>query len=119
MIKTRTWILIFAGVLVSCCILTYILWKDHGNKKDINISLDGKIIYRIDLNEVKDPYTIKIDAEDGGYNIVYVEHGRITVTDADCPDRICVHQGDILPIVCMPHKLVIEYIDEPYDGVSR
>lgn len=50
--------------------------------------------------------------EDRGFrNTVEVAGGRVRVTDADCPDRLCVRQGwisyDGESIVCLPHKLVV------------
>ena len=50
-------------------------------------------------------------AEIGGYNVIKVSGGAISVSDADCPDKISVKTAPvsdgIQPIVCMPHKLVI------------
>ena len=35
------------------------------------------------------------------------------VTDAGCPDKICVNHGELrtemLPIVCLPNRLIITY----------
>ena len=64
-----------------------------------------------DLDKVAEPYSFTL--EDGsGTNTVQVEKGRIRVSEADCPDRVCVSQGWIsngtAPIVCLPHKLMIE-----------
>ena len=34
--------------------------------------------------------------------------------EADCPDQVCVRQGWVqdrtVPIVCLPHRLVIEIV---------
>ena len=52
-----------------------------------------------------------VELDDGGYNVIKVSGGAISVSDADCPDKICVKTAPvsdgIQPIVCMPHKLVI------------
>ena len=51
---------------------------------------------------------------------MHVEPGAISVTEADCPDGICVRQGKLttagVPIVCMPHRLVIEIYGDAIDG---
>ncbi len=43
--------------------------------------------------------------------MIRVEPGRIAVTAADCPDKVCVDAGwrsdSASPIVCLPHRLVI------------
>ena len=47
-----------------------------------------------------------------GSNVVVVENGRVTVSEADCPDKICVAAGHISrtheAIACLPHKLLVE-----------
>ncbi|NBI08777.1 NusG domain II-containing protein [Colidextribacter sp. OB.20] len=75
------------------------------------ITRDGVLLEEIDLDKVAEPYSFTL--EDGsGTNTVQVEKGRIRVSEADCPDQVCVSQGWIsngtAPIVCLPHKLMIE-----------
>lgn len=71
---------------------------------------NGKLIKTINLrSDVEQSFTVS--SADGGYNTITVKDGSISVTDADCPDKICVKAAPISdgiqPIVCMPHKLVI------------
>lgn len=77
-----------------------------------------ELLYTIDLNAVTEPYTIEINTEDGS-NTVEVHSGAIGVTDADCPDRICVDTGFIgdgaMPVICVPHKLMIVVRDRGGD----
>ena len=44
-----------------------------------------------------------------GTNLLVIENGTVRMEDADCPDRLCVHQGAVSregeSIVCLPHKL--------------
>ena len=65
----------------------------------------------IDLRAVTLPYEFEISTAHGR-NLVRVEHGRIAVIESDCPEQICVRQGYVqesgVPIVCLPHRLVIE-----------
>lgn len=71
---------------------------------------DGKLVRTVDLRNAGEQ-SFTVSSADGGYNVVTVKDGSISVTDADCPDKICVHTAPISdgvqPIVCMPHKLVI------------
>ena len=80
----------------------------HGSV--VNIYQDGTCIYSIDLSAVTDSYTIQIDGAVS--NTVAVEHGKICVQHATCPDQICVRQGwisnSIVPVVCLPNNLVIQ-----------
>ena len=65
----------------------------------------------VKLTAVTEPYTISIETG-GGTNVIAVEQGRIRILQASCPDGTCVQQGWIsggrTPIVCLPHRLVIQ-----------
>lgn len=70
------------------------------------ISKDGQELYRIDLSLVTESYTIPLDG-----NTILVEHGKISMQSAECPDKLCVHQGTIRTngrIVCLPNHVLIE-----------
>ena len=75
------------------------------------ISRDGVLLEEIDLSRVDEPYSLTLEDE-SGRNVLSVERGRVCVSEADCPDQICVKQGwgssGAAPIVCLPHKLVVE-----------
>ncbi len=77
-----------------------------------DIYQDGHLIKSIPLNEVKTSYTFTVTSKDGGSNVIEVRPGAIGIASANCPDRLCVHQGFIkstaLPITCLPHRLVIQ-----------
>lgn len=81
------------------------------------IYLNGEVIRKIKLHE-DDNYTFEIKTEYGS-NTIVVKDGKIGVLDADCPDKICVHtpyiSDGIQPIVCMPHKLIIQIEPERTD----
>lgn len=73
---------------------------------------NGILLESIDLSKVSESYSITITSKDGGTNQILIQPNSICVSDADCPDLICVHQGiirnNLLPITCLPHGLVIE-----------
>ena len=78
------------------------------------ITLDGELVREIDLTGVEEPFSFTVEGPAGLTNTILVEPGRIRVSEADCPDQICVHQGFIsdgtTPIVCLPNKLIIQII---------
>lgn len=81
--------------------------------KLVRIVSDGNLIETIDLSASPDR-EIVIENEHGK-NIVSVEDHRIRVSEADCPDQTCVKSGFLSgarPIICLPHKLVVEYVGE-------
>ena len=75
------------------------------------ISVDGELLQTVDLSRVTEAYDMDIDTA-YGHNTVHVEPGAISITEADCPDHVCVRRGAIsgggIPIICMPHRLIIE-----------
>ncbi len=77
---------------------------------------DGVLVDRIDLNAVDSNYQLEYTSQDGGRNVVEVSSGRIRILEADCPDKLCVKQGflpdSLLPLVCLPHRLVIQLAPE-------
>ena len=82
----------------------FLLLRPKGEGHMARITLDGKV--------VEEPYTLTLEGPGGFSNTITVEKGRICVSQAGCPDQICVHQGYIsdstTPIVCLPNKLIIE-----------
>ena len=108
--KTKIWtIILFSVVLLG--LLGYFALNELGGGTIAVITVDGVEYDRIDLSKVTESYDIDIGTQ-YGHNTVHVEPGRISVTEADCPDGICVAQGAIdkggVPIVCMPHRLVVK-----------
>ena len=88
------------------------------------ITQDGTVIERIDLSAVKEPYSFTITCDEGE-NTVEVKPGAIRISHAACRDQVCVSNGwssaGSLPIVCLPHKLVISFASDTQaeiDGVS-
>jgi len=109
-IKTKKWIILFA-VLFVAGFGGFLLLKSQGaGGTCAEIYLDGELIKTINLDAVVLPYEFTVEGP-RGYNKVLVEHGRISVIEADCPDKLCIKQGpietDAIPIVCLPHRLVI------------
>ena len=103
-------LLLAAAAVSAACIL---LRDRETDAPAARVTRDGVLLEEIDLDRVDAPYSIIF--EDGsGTNTVLVEKGRIRVSEADCPDQICVHQGwisdGLIPIVCLPHRLLIEIV---------
>ena len=118
-ISTKTWIIIFAAIFVICC-AAFLCITNFGKAGTVaKIYVDGEIYEEINLDAVTKPYDIKIETK-YGKNTVHVEHGAISVTEADCDDLICIEQGSIdkegSPIICMPHRLVIEIEGDEIDA---
>ena len=116
--KTKIWIAVLLSVVLLGLLGFFALSRLGGGTIAV-ITVDGQEYKRIDLSRVTESYDIEIDTK-YGHNTVHVEPGRISVTEADCPDGICVAQGAIdrggVPIICMPHRLVVKIEGSGIDG---
>ena len=116
--KTKIWIAVLLSVVLLGLLGFFALSRLGGGTIAV-ITVDGQEYKRIDLSRVTESYDIEIDTK-YGHNTVHVAPGCIAVTRADCPDGICVAQGAIdrggVPIVCMPHRLVVKIEGSGIDG---
>lgn len=104
-------VLLLAAVVLSAGFI--FLKKEKPSTPVARITRDGELLREIPLDEVKESYSFVVEDELGS-NTILVEPGRIRVSEADCPDQVCVNQGFIsdgtVPVVCLPHKLMIEIV---------
>ncbi len=75
----------------------------------LRIYQKGEFIGEYDLSQSQ---TIPVTGMEDSYNLVLIEDGTVRVTDADCPDQLCMKQRSISKngesIICLPHKLVLQ-----------
>lgn len=107
------------GLVLVCGVILYIQMTGNDAGKYAYIYQDGVLIREIDLTENKEAYEFTIEYSsdtESGFNTILVNNGKIGISDADCPDKTCQHMGMIssthFPITCLPHKLVIQIIDD-------
>lgn len=83
-----------------------------GSHSIASIYQNGILLQEIDLSKVSEAYQITVTGDNNCTNVVEVRRGSIGILSADCPDKLCVHQGFIdnalLPITCLPNRLVIQ-----------
>lgn len=119
---------ILLGILLIMITLGSILWivlqggltnfplsspKSHEDSSlYAHIYQNGDLLQSIHLSSVTESYRFTITNGDGGCNEIEVRPGSIGIISADCPDKLCVHQGfiesSLLPITCLPNRLVIQ-----------
>ena len=90
------------------------LSASESEKKYACIYQDGVLIHKINLSDVEKPYTVTV-----GSNVILVEKGQVSMSDADCPDGLCIKQGAITgnarPIVCLPNNVVVKLTNDEKD----
>lgn len=106
-------LIIIAAFIFAAGIIGSVLVLNAPKKQTVKIKSRGKVLYTLDLGKEKDrTFDVKTD---GGVNTIEIKDGRIRVKEADCPDKTCVRMGwldsSAMPIVCLPHELIIEFVD--------
>ena len=102
--KKRDFILI--GVILAVALILFgivELAKEEGAY--VLVRVDGKEVAKYNLSKNAE-YSLN-----GGTNILCIKDGVAYLTDADCPDHLCVKQGEISntgeTITCLPNKLTV------------
>lgn len=109
--RTKFWIILIGVLLLISVTASVYVLQTHIAGGFVGVYHHGELIKKIHLDTVTTPYSFTV--EDGEhYNTVTVERGRICVSEASCPDHVCVNTGWIsdgaIPIVCLPNELVIK-----------
>ena len=116
-------------ILIAVLVLIPVLMLTMGAIRNINddqpallITVDGNSYETLPLSEDTE-LTVSTKS---GFNKVIIMDGEAWVSDADCPEKICVYHSHISKsgeqIVCLPHKLVLEIIsgeDGDVDSISH
>ena len=102
--KKRDFILIGAILAVILIVFAVMqLTKEEGAY--VVVRVDGREVAKYSLSE-NGEYELN-----GGTNILRIEDGKAYLTDADCPDHLCVNQGKISKsgetITCLPNRLTV------------
>lgn len=120
MMKVGDGIIIGFLVILSFLPLAFL----RNQKKDLDlaadlvdyavISVDGDEIHRMELTDdyIRESYSY--ESEEGHENLIQRDGNKVYMADANCPDLLCVQQGEISEvgetIVCLPHRVVVEIV---------
>ena len=117
--KTRYWIALLALLMVLCLGLSLPLFFSGGDARFARIESQGKTIKTLDLL-VDQQFTVT--TPEGGVNVITVSGGKIAVTEASCPDHVCMARGFRSggQIVCLPNRLIIRFEGSgAIDGIAE
>lgn len=113
-----------AGLTVLACVILAVLgilsWKmlfsSYQGSVTAKVYQDGVLIQTFSLDKEEGEREIVIENEDGGVNTLKISKDGIGISEADCPDQVCVKRGIVfysaVPIICMPNKLMIVFEKE-------
>lgn len=119
--KKNDWTLI--GVIA---VLALAIWGLNNlgrntERAQVEVTVDGEFYGTFPLDD-RDTQVIEIN----GTNTLTIRDGAADMTDADCPDKLCVHQkaisADGESIICLPNKVVVTVASQEeaeYDAVTN
>ncbi|MDD6215699.1 MAG: NusG domain II-containing protein [Roseburia sp.] len=117
--------IIFLAVVIVILAVVYVLFSFGGTKKgeSVEILIDGASYGIYSLQEEQ---TIPIKISNKTTNVLEIKDGKADMVEADCPDKLCVHQKAISKdketIVCLPNKVVVQVISDTeseFDSVAK
>ncbi len=107
-------LVLVGGLLVVAAVLFFTLSRWSANGRAVEVQVDGVTVVTLPLDT---DTTYVIDGAGGGHNTLVIADGRATVTEATCPDGVCVRHRAIdragQSIICLPNKVVVRVVGEP------
>ena len=78
----------------------------------IEVSVDGQWYGTYELSV---PQTIEVEIDGQTENVLEIKNGVVRMSEATCPDHLCIKQGQISArgetIVCLPHRVIVTVVD--------
>lgn len=106
---------ILTGAALFAALVWFLINTLSGSQCNIcNIYINNVIADTVNLNE---DGNYELLSESGDCIILYsIKNGKLDVTDAECADKLCVHQPAISKendsIVCLPNKVVFTVVSD-------
>ncbi len=101
-------IFLICGIIfiIACSFLLVFAFRSEGSR--VLVVVDKELYKEFDLNENT---TYEIRQENGERNVIEIKDGYVRMTEASCPDKLCVKQGWIRynyeSITCLPNKVYV------------
>ena len=106
------------GIAVALLVLLAASFFLNGEKgAEVQVTIDGEVYGTFSLSENQE---IPIMIDGVTTNLLVIKDGKADMTEADCPDMLCVHQRAVSKnnesIVCLPNKVVVQVIGAKESG---
>ena len=113
--------LILVGALLIAALLVLLVIR---NRQEIETGTDAVVTVRTaDGDEVYPLNKDGVFSLNGGTNTLVIENGEAWVSEANCPDKVCMGMGKISKngefIACLPNQVIIVVEggeESPVDG---
>lgn len=106
--------IILVAIIIIIAVVGFILWHlSLSEGVSVSVKINGVQTAVYPLSEDRE-VIIAIGDNEEHRNVLVIKDSRAYISEADCPDRICVKTRAVTyvgeTIVCLPHKLIIEII---------
>ena len=105
-LKKKDWILIAVILCVAGLTVLVHTFIGGAGATRVIVKIEGAIEGIYSLSEDRE---VEIN---GGTNLLKIKNGEASMSWADCPDQLCVHQKPVSlnreSIICLPNKVVVE-----------
>ncbi len=97
--------LILIGVLVMIAVISLVLFFTLSEKDNLTVLIyeNNELIYQGDMKEEKEITCHQVT--------IQIQKDGVYVSQSNCKDQICVHQGKISrsgqTIICLPNQVVV------------
>lgn len=110
-ILRRADLFLILGVLLVGGFLCLWFFFSSPRGNTVTVRVGDEIVARYPL-DVDGSYSLN-----GGTNLLVIRDGRAHMERADCPDGLCIRQGEISRegerIVCLPNRVMVSIENEP------
>ena len=119
--KDRIFLIAVFAVLLLAAAVFYL--RQSGDGAMVLVTVGGEEYGTYPLLEHA---TVSIEQDGVVTNVLNIENGEADMTEADCPDKLCVHQRAISKtnetIVCLPNEVVVQVIgaeESELDSIAK
>lgn len=97
-------------IVLSVAVIFHLSYKRLSYKSAEYVCIYDQNVCVLKLDLAHDHSYMFVTA-DGHFNQIIIQNAQVSVTDADCTDKICVRHKSISyngeSIICLPHKMVV------------
>lgn len=108
-ILSRKDLFLLAGVFLAGVLMLVFCFSTVSDGQTVNIRVNGETVAKLPL-DVDCEYLV--DGYRDGHNLIQIKNGTVAVSEADCPNQLCVKTPSIrhsgFAIVCLPHRVSVE-----------
>lgn len=110
MTKTDKIVIVIILALAAVAYAVFNAAVFENNPEKVVISVNGSEYASYRLSEIMKPETVRVETE-FGVNVIEITNHSARVIEANCPDKLDVHSGEISKsgqmIVCLPNRLTV------------